>query len=129
LKLRPVVNLTNILGAAFGLIIFHQKITKPNCNKRKAGQNTFVQKSCLWNVGEIDTWRDFGPAPVTAASSVTEDMRRLVETKSELAIERWFRTKLNLDIVKIWLKSLNWFAISQNCYFYWLDQRFRLNPG
>jgi hypothetical protein len=31
-KLTPTVNFTNILGAAFGAIFFHQKITKPNCN-------------------------------------------------------------------------------------------------
>jgi len=29
IKLTPVVNFTNILGAAFLLIFWHQKITKP----------------------------------------------------------------------------------------------------
>ena len=53
-------------------------------------------------INEIETWWDFGPAPVTAASSVTVDMRRLVKPKSDLAIERWFRAKLNLDMAKIW---------------------------
>jgi len=33
------------------------KITKPNCKHIKDAQNTSVQKkSCLLNVGEIDTW-------------------------------------------------------------------------
>jgi hypothetical protein len=51
----PVVNFINILQAAFAPIFFSQKITKPNCNKRKAVQSTFVQKRHTYNVDEIDT--------------------------------------------------------------------------
>jgi len=41
-KLTLVVNSINILQAAFELISFYQKITKPNCNERKAVQSTFL---------------------------------------------------------------------------------------
>jgi len=41
----PVVNFINILQAGFVLIFLHQKIAKPNRNKRKAAQNIFIQKS------------------------------------------------------------------------------------
>jgi hypothetical protein len=41
---NPGVNFTNILRAALAPIFFCQKITKPNCNLRKATQNIFVQK-------------------------------------------------------------------------------------
>jgi len=41
-KLTPVVNFIYILGAAFAQIFFHQKVTKPNCNERKASKSTFV---------------------------------------------------------------------------------------
>jgi len=41
----PVVNFTNILRVAFVLIFLRQKIAKPNCNLKKAAQNTFVQKN------------------------------------------------------------------------------------
>jgi len=46
----PEVNLTNILRAAFSLIIFCQKITKPNCNKRKAAKNTIIQKRAAYKM-------------------------------------------------------------------------------
>jgi len=42
MKLTPVVNLINILQAAFVPIFWRQKIRKPNCNKRKALKNTLV---------------------------------------------------------------------------------------
>jgi hypothetical protein len=38
------VNFINILCATFALIFLCQKITKPKYNKRKAAQNTFIQK-------------------------------------------------------------------------------------
>ncbi len=41
----PQVNFTNILQAAFALILFHQKITKPNCKWRKALQKTLYEKA------------------------------------------------------------------------------------
>jgi len=44
MKLTHVVNFTNILQTAFVLKLFYQKITKPNCNDRKASKNTFEQK-------------------------------------------------------------------------------------
>jgi len=44
-KLTPVVNFINILPAAFAPILFHQKVTKPNCNKRKAAQFAFIRKT------------------------------------------------------------------------------------
>jgi len=51
---RAVVNFINNLRAAFAPIFLCQKkITKPNCNKRKAAQNTLLQKSCSKNVDEI----------------------------------------------------------------------------
>ena len=34
---------------------FDKKITSPSCKHIKAVRNTFVCKSCSWNVGEIDT--------------------------------------------------------------------------
>jgi len=40
----PVVNFINILQAAFAPIFLCQKIAKPNCNEKKAAQNTLVQK-------------------------------------------------------------------------------------
>ena len=55
-KVRPGVNFTNNLGAAFEPIFFYQKNTNPNCIHREATQNTFVQKSYLQNVDEIDTF-------------------------------------------------------------------------
>ena len=50
-----VVNWNNILRAAFASISFCRKITSTICKHIKAGQNTFVQKNCLWNADEIDT--------------------------------------------------------------------------
>jgi hypothetical protein len=34
---------------------FRQKITNPNCKHIKGVQGTLVWKSCLWNIGEIDS--------------------------------------------------------------------------
>jgi len=45
-KLSPV-NLTNILRAAFSPIFVGQKIQNQTARKRKAVQNTFVQKTLL----------------------------------------------------------------------------------
>ncbi len=43
--LRIVVNFVNNFQAAFALVFLGQKITNPNCNKRKTvKKNTFVQK-------------------------------------------------------------------------------------
>ncbi len=58
LKLTPVVNLANILEAAFALIFFCQKITKlTNFIYTKASKNTFEGKKLfLWNVCENETW-------------------------------------------------------------------------
>jgi len=53
------VDFINILRAAFEHISLCQKITKPNCNYRKAAQSTFVQKICAKNVAEIDTRGQF----------------------------------------------------------------------
>ncbi len=50
MKLPPVVNFINIYGAAFALIFLPQKITKLNCNKRKAAKILSSE-----NVDEIDT--------------------------------------------------------------------------
>ena len=55
LKLTTSVNFSNILRTTFALISLDQKTTKPNCNKRKASQNAFVQKGTHKNVGKIDT--------------------------------------------------------------------------
>jgi len=38
--LTPVISFTNILQAAFALVFICQRITKLNCNKRKAAQST-----------------------------------------------------------------------------------------
>jgi hypothetical protein len=54
-KLILLVNSTYILGAAFALIIFYYKITKSNCKQRKVAQNTFTQKTCSLNDGEINS--------------------------------------------------------------------------
>jgi len=35
------------------------KITKPNCKQTNSSQNTFTEKSCSQNVGEIDTLCQF----------------------------------------------------------------------
>ncbi len=44
---RPIVNVTNILRAAYAPIIFYQKITRPNFKYvEKSRQNNFVWKSC-----------------------------------------------------------------------------------
>ena len=51
-KLTQVVNITNILLAVS--ISFWQNNTNINCKYRKAANNTFVQKSCSYNVGEFD---------------------------------------------------------------------------
>ncbi len=54
-KMRPGVNFTNILQAAFAPIYFSfpQNITNPNCRmKIKAMQNTLEQKNCELNIGE-----------------------------------------------------------------------------
>jgi len=47
---RSWVIFTNTLRVAFAPIFFHQKISKPNSNWRKAVQSTFIQK----NVDKID---------------------------------------------------------------------------
>jgi len=44
MKLTTVVNFTAILRAAFAMIIFCQKSTKPNCYERKAAQSTFIKR-------------------------------------------------------------------------------------
>jgi len=44
IKLTPLVNFINILGAAFAQIFFCQKFTKPNRNLKKAAQNTLNKK-------------------------------------------------------------------------------------
>jgi hypothetical protein len=47
MKLTPcvrVVHFINILQAGFAPVFFHKEFTKPNCNQKKAGENTFVQK-------------------------------------------------------------------------------------
>jgi len=54
MKLTPSVNFIIILQADFVPIFLPQKITKPNCKKRKTAQNSFVWKSqnkmlCWWN--------------------------------------------------------------------------------
>jgi len=46
---HEILNFTNILRTAFATISLYQKITKSNCNKRKAMQNTFVQKA-TWKI-------------------------------------------------------------------------------
>jgi len=46
MKLTPIVNFTNILRVAFALIFFRQKITNPNCKKKKGTLNSFAQESC-----------------------------------------------------------------------------------
>jgi hypothetical protein len=46
-KLRPEVNYTNILRAAFAPTSLRQKIANPNCNQRKAAKNNLVQIRCL----------------------------------------------------------------------------------
>ncbi len=43
----------NILRAAF-LINLCRKTANTNCKKKKFVWNTFAQKNCMWNVGEID---------------------------------------------------------------------------
>ena len=53
-KMTTVVNFANILQAAYALIPFCQKIKYPTSKHIKAAQNTFVLKSCSYNVGEID---------------------------------------------------------------------------
>jgi len=50
-----VVNFIKILRAVFTPIFLHQKITKPNCNQRKAVQNTLVQKTLRIKCDKIDT--------------------------------------------------------------------------
>jgi hypothetical protein len=45
IKLKSVVNFTNILQTAFVPVFFCQKITKPNFNYRIATQKTSIQKS------------------------------------------------------------------------------------
>ncbi len=55
LKLTPGVNFTNILWAAFAPKSFCQKITNPNCKHMKGAKRTWVWKSCLQNIGEIDS--------------------------------------------------------------------------
>jgi len=42
--MKLVVNLINILRAAFAQIFFCQKITKPNYNWRKAARSNFIGK-------------------------------------------------------------------------------------
>ena len=49
------VNFTNILRAAFALIFLCQKSINLKCKNIKAACVTLVRKSCLLNVGEIDT--------------------------------------------------------------------------
>jgi len=44
---QTVVNFINILQATFALIFLRQMITKPNCNLRKALQDTFIPKRML----------------------------------------------------------------------------------
>jgi len=41
-KLTSLVNFTNILGVAFTMIFFCQKIPNPNCKKREALRNTLA---------------------------------------------------------------------------------------
>ncbi len=51
----PGVNFTTILWAAFAPNSFRQKITNPNCKHIKGAQRTLLWKSCLYNIGEIDS--------------------------------------------------------------------------
>jgi len=44
LRNKFVVSFINILRAAFAPMFCHLKTIKPNCNQRKAVQNTFSQK-------------------------------------------------------------------------------------
>jgi len=41
IRTTPVVNFINILVVAFSLIFLRQKITKPNCKKKKTVKNGF----------------------------------------------------------------------------------------
>jgi hypothetical protein len=52
--LTPGVNFTNIFRAAFVPIFLRQKITNLKCKHKKTVLETFVRKSRMQNVGEID---------------------------------------------------------------------------
>jgi len=55
---QPIINFTNVLQAIFAPIFFCQKITNPNCNKRKTAKSTFFTKKvrvkCWWNWHLVD---------------------------------------------------------------------------
>jgi len=100
LKLTPV-NFSNILLAAFGLIFFWQKVTKPNCNYRKAAQKHFRMKKalvkCWWiwhleNSGDQDddgddvaVLEELGPRHLIGLN------RRIVECR---VVERLFKRRI-----------------------------------
>jgi hypothetical protein len=44
MKLIPVVNFIKILQVGFAPIFLCQKITEPNCNKKKAAKNLLCKK-------------------------------------------------------------------------------------
>ncbi len=60
-KLKPWVNFTNILCAAFAPIFFCQKFTYTNCKHIKAAQSTIIEKKVTHqlNVDEIETFCQF----------------------------------------------------------------------
>jgi hypothetical protein len=53
-NLQHDVNFTNILRAVFVPIILHQKSRNLKFKFKKAARETFVGKSCVQNVGEIE---------------------------------------------------------------------------
>jgi hypothetical protein len=52
--MKTVLNLTNILRAAFAPILLRQDSTNLKCKFKKDAGKTFVWKSSAKNVGEID---------------------------------------------------------------------------
>ncbi len=56
MKLSPGFNFTNVLCAAFAPVVLRQQSTKLRWKHKKAVRATYVRKSCVQNVDEIESF-------------------------------------------------------------------------
>jgi hypothetical protein len=100
--LQSLVNFINMLQAAFALIFFYQKITKPNCNKRKVCKINFYKKAykeCWWNWFLLSICCKF-PTHYMAHAKKLLDWRINQQKKqwkfglhyTNMSLEQWFPT-------------------------------------
>jgi len=107
MKLPPVVNSTNILWSAFGLISYNQKIQSQTVSGEKAWQNTIVPKSCPLNVDKIATCSQFCQHFYVRIFRTNVILAAFSSYIPALASK--FRTKnarLNVDEIDTWRRSV-----------------------